>query len=193
MLVEVVSVKGDHLGRVIRGGQAHHGHRALGGFDQRLRARLTLLPADAAVEEAGGLADVAAIAVGETGSVAGGVGANGVGGASVAIDGTVGLEDAPSFANANSSGSSDTFAQQSSFDSATGASTFAQQTSNTSTGGDAALAVGEDGSLFASANANANGDASITNAGYIGGNLFATAAGNASTSDVGKAVAECVQ
>lgn len=132
------------------------------------------------IQSVGGIASVA---VGETGSVAGGVNANGVGGAAIAIEGTVGLEDAPSFANANSSGSSDTFAQQSSFDSATGASTFAQQTSNTSTGGDAALAVGEDGSLFGSANANANGDASITNAGYIGGNLFATAAGNASTSE----------
>ena len=42
---------------------------------------------------------IASVAVGETGSVAGGVNANGVGGAAIAIEGTVGLEDAPSFAN----------------------------------------------------------------------------------------------
>ncbi len=124
---------------------------------------------------------IAAVSVAEGGVVTGGVSASGVGGAQVAIDGTVGLEDAASFANANSTANGNTFAQQSTFDSATGASTSAQQSTNFNVGGNASLVVGADGVLYGSANANANGDASVNNAGYIEGGVNAGAFGNSNT------------
>lgn len=126
---------------------------------------------------------IASVDVGETGVVTSGVSAGGIGGAEVAIDGSVGLADAPAFANASSTGTASTFAQQSTFDSATGASTFAEQNTSQSNGGDASVSVGETGVLNGSIDANANGDAAVTNAGFIGGNVFAGASGNASASE----------
>lgn len=124
---------------------------------------------------------IAQVSVAEGGVVTGGVSASGVGGAQVSIDGTVGLEDAASFGNANSNASGNTFAQQSTFDSATGESTFAQQSSNFNVGGDASLEVGADGVLYGSASASANGDASVNNAGYIEGGVNAAAFGTSNT------------
>ena len=125
---------------------------------------------------------LASISVGETGAVAGGVQANGVGGAEVAIDGSVGLGSAPSFANATSSGSVDAFAQQQSFDSATGESAYAQQSEFASNGGDATVTVSADGTIYGVANAFANADAAVANGGLITGGVSAVAQGSSSAS-----------
>lgn len=124
----------------------------------------------------GGLAQVT---VGATGVVTGGIYADGVGGASVAIAGIVGLEDQHSGASANSTGRDTIYSQQSSFDSATGDYSFSQDYSDASNGGDASIDVGTDGVLYGSANAYANGDATISNAGQIADGANATAQGYA--------------
>ena len=123
----------------------------------------------------------AAVAIGGTGSVTGQVSASGFAGADVSIDGTVGSPDNPSFVSANSSGNSSTFAQESVFDSATGASAFAQASTNSSTGSDASIAIGESGVTNGSVDAFANGDASIANEGTVSGSVFASASGSDSS------------
>ena len=123
----------------------------------------------------------ASVAIGESGLVAGQVSASGFAGADVLIDGTVGSPGNPSFVSANSSGNSSTFAQESTFDSATGANAFAQTSTNSSTGADASIAIGESGVTNGSVDAFANGDASIANGGTVSGSVFASASGSDSS------------
>ncbi|MBU1756786.1 MAG: hypothetical protein KJ703_07365, partial [Alphaproteobacteria bacterium] len=123
----------------------------------------------------------AAVAIGGTGSVTGQVSASGFAGADVSIDGTVGSPDNPSFVSADSSGKLSTFAQESTFDSTTGANAFAQTSTNSSTGSDASIAIGESGVTNGSVDAFANGDASIANEGTVSGSVFASASGSDSS------------
>lgn len=129
-------------------------------------------------ESVGGTASVF---VTETGSVTGGVTARGFAGADASVDGTVGTEDNPSFVSSVSTGSETTFAQESTFDSDTGASTFSQASTGSSTGADASIAIGETGVVNGSADAFANGNADVDNAGTVNGSVFASASGSDSS------------
>ncbi|WP_340587311.1 autotransporter outer membrane beta-barrel domain-containing protein [Erythrobacter alti] len=124
---------------------------------------------------------VAAVSVGETGAITGGVSANGVGGADVSVDGTVGLADNTSFIDANSSYTDTASEQESVFDSATGENSFTFENSSQSTGGDASVSIGDAGVANASVSAFANGDASVSNAGTVTQSVFATSQGTASS------------
>ena len=121
---------------------------------------------------------LAAVSVGESGTVTGGVSANGVGGAEVVVNGTVGLADAPSFLQATSSGSANTFTNEFVFDGATGASTYAEVDTSASNGGAATVELSDTATAFGSVDAFANGDASVANAGVITGSVSAFASGS---------------
>ncbi|MEW4448958.1 autotransporter outer membrane beta-barrel domain-containing protein [Qipengyuania sp. JC766] len=123
----------------------------------------------------------ASVSVGEAGSVAGSVTANGFAGAQVSIDGAVGQPTISGLVGANSSGSDGSFENASTFDSATGASSSSQLSSNSSTGGDASIAIGETGVVNALVDAFANSDASVSNAGQVSGAVSATASGSESS------------
>ena len=129
-------------------------------------------------ESVGGTASVS---VTETGSVTGGVTARGFAGADASVDGTVGTEDNPSFVSSVSTGSETTFAQESTFDSDTGANKFSQASTGSSTGADASIAIGETGVVNGSADAFANGNADVDNAGTVNGSVFASASGSDSS------------
>lgn len=120
----------------------------------------------------------ASVDVGETGSVTGGVQAIGFAGATIELDGAVGTEASPSFVVASSRGTNSTFSQNNTFDSSTGASDFAQSSNNSSTGSDASIAIGETGLVNGFVEANADGNASVSNDGEVSASLFARADGS---------------
>lgn len=115
----------------------------------------------------------ASIVVGENGVVTGGVSSNGVGGASTSVDGSVGLEDSTTFADAVSLGTIDTSNSTSSLDTDTGNSSFSNSSSTSRNGGDASVSIGETGVVNGSSFVDADGDASIDVAGLLTGSATA--------------------
>lgn len=138
-------------------------------------SRVGAVTTSATVQNTTSVGGIATVNVGESGVVTGGVNANGVGGAAVEIDGAVGLANASSFANANSSGRTTVVDQRSTNDAATGANTFDRDDENRAIGGNASVTVGADGVVNGGVSVFADGDAAVTNAGMISGSSFASA------------------
>ena len=119
----------------------------------------------------------ASLSVGETGSVTGGVQAIGFAGADVELDGAVGTEANPSFVVASSRGTQSSFDQVNAFDNATGESAFSQTSNSSNTGSDASIVIGESAVVNGFVQADANGNASVSNDGEVSTSIFAQANG----------------
>jgi len=118
----------------------------------------------------------ASVAIGASGSVSGNVASNGFTSASVTVDGTVGADGDNRTVSANSAGVATTYDSIVDVDYTNGDTSSSNTSGYERTGGDASVAVGANGVIHGSVNAQGDGSATVSNGGLITGPVVANSA-----------------